>query len=65
MSLSIGLWRGVGGMRFYDEHQLARLGREAGFSRVSVERHSLEPFAREAGVPEEHLPCSPVPDRSS
>lgn len=43
-------------LRFYDGDELERLGREAGFEAVRAVRRSLEPFAREAGVPEEHLP---------
>lgn len=43
-------------LRFYDDAELAALGRSAGFEEVEVARHDLEPFAREAGVPEEHVP---------
>jgi SAM-dependent methyltransferase len=43
-------------LRFYDDEQLAALGRSAGFDEVEVARHDLEPFAREAGVPPEHVP---------
>lgn len=43
-------------LRFYDSAQLEDLGRRAGFDDVRVVRRDLEPFAREAGVPEEHLP---------
>ncbi|HYN22993.1 MAG TPA: methyltransferase domain-containing protein [Thermoanaerobaculia bacterium] len=43
-------------LRFYDGDELERLGREAGFGTVSVVRRSLEAFAREVGVPEEHVP---------
>lgn len=43
-------------LRFYDERELAALGREAGFDDVQVVMRDLEQFAREAGVPEEHLP---------
>jgi hypothetical protein len=42
-------------LRFYDGEELERCGRDAGFETVTVERRSLEQFAREAGVPEEHL----------
>ena len=42
-------------LRFYDDDALARLGREAGFEEVRVVHRDLEPYAREAGVPEEHL----------
>jgi SAM-dependent methyltransferase len=43
-------------LRFYDDDELAALGRDAGFDDVRVVRRDLEPFARDAGVPEEHLP---------
>lgn len=43
-------------LRFYDDRELAALGREAGFDEVRVERRDLEQHAREAGVPDEHLP---------
>ena len=43
-------------LRFYDDSELAALGRDAGFQDVRIIRPDLEPFAREAGVPEEHLP---------
>lgn len=42
-------------LRFYDDDALAALGQQAGFDHVEVVRRDLEPFAREAGVPEEHL----------
>ena len=42
-------------LRFYEDEELARLGRDAGFEKVQVVRRDLERFAREAGVPEEHL----------
>jgi len=42
-------------LRFYDDDELARLGRDAGYASVRAVRRSLEPFAREAGVPEAHL----------
>jgi SAM-dependent methyltransferase len=42
-------------LRFYREDELERLGRDAGFDDVRVIRRDLEPYAREAGVPEEHL----------
>ncbi|HSZ57596.1 MAG TPA: methyltransferase domain-containing protein [Tepidisphaeraceae bacterium] len=40
---------------FYDDAQLARLALDAGFRDVRVVRRDLLPFAREAGVPQEHL----------
>ena len=43
-------------LRFYDSAQLEALGRQAGFTEVRVVRRDLQPFAREAGVPEAHLP---------
>jgi SAM-dependent methyltransferase len=43
-------------LRFYETGELEALGRAAGFEKVRVIRRNLAPFAREAGVPEEHLP---------
>jgi SAM-dependent methyltransferase/uncharacterized protein YndB with AHSA1/START domain len=43
-------------LRFYDSAELERLARDAGFAEVRVERRPMEAYAREAGVPEEHLP---------
>lgn len=42
-------------LRFYDDDALRQLGEDAGFDNVQVVRRDLEPFARQAGVPEEHL----------
>ena len=42
-------------LRFYEDDELGALGRQAGFEEVRVVRRDLEPFAREGGVPEEHL----------
>jgi SAM-dependent methyltransferase len=42
-------------LRFYESGDLERLARDAGFESVSVVRRDLEPYARQAGVPEEHL----------
>ncbi len=42
-------------LRFYTDDELRRLALEAGFERADVVRRDLEPFARRAGVPEEHL----------
>jgi SAM-dependent methyltransferase len=42
-------------LRFYDDDELARLAREAGLVDAHVVRRRLQPFAREAGVPDEHL----------
>jgi SAM-dependent methyltransferase len=43
-------------LRFYDDEELRRLGIDAGFANVAVIRRNLEALAREAGVPEDHLP---------
>lgn len=43
-------------LRFYEDDELERLARDAGFGDVHVVRRDVEQFAREAGVPEEHLP---------
>jgi SAM-dependent methyltransferase len=43
-------------LRFYDDQELEELGRAAGFREVRLLRANLGPFARDAGVPEEHLP---------
>ncbi len=43
-------------LRFYEDHELEELAREAGFGSVRVVRRDLEPFAREAGIPEAHVP---------
>jgi SAM-dependent methyltransferase len=43
-------------LHFYDDDEFQRLAEDAGFERVQVVRRDLEPFARQAGVPEEHLP---------
>ena len=43
-------------LRFYDERELERIGREAGFDDVRVERRPLFEQARQAGrIPPEHL----------
>ncbi len=42
-------------IHFYKDEELMKLAREAGFVDVRVERPNLEPFAREAGVPAEHI----------
>lgn len=43
-------------LAFYSDEEHERLGRKAGFEEVEVKRISLIEHAREAGVPEEHLP---------
>lgn len=42
-------------LRFYEDDELAALGRAAGFAEVRVSRRNLERFAREVGVPEEAI----------
>jgi SAM-dependent methyltransferase len=43
-------------LRFYDDADLDRLGRDAGFEHVEVVRRDLEPHARAVGIPEEVIP---------
>ena len=43
-------------LNFYSDDELATMGRAAGFDEVQVVRRDLEPHARAAGVPDEHLP---------
>lgn len=43
-------------LHFYEDDELEDLARAAGFVQARVVRRDLEPYAREAGVPEEHLP---------
>jgi SAM-dependent methyltransferase len=51
-------------LRFEDDGGLEAIGRGAGFEDVHVLRRDLGPYAREAGVPEEHLPLfSGLPSR--
>jgi SAM-dependent methyltransferase len=42
-------------LRFYGSEELDRLAREAGFAEVRVERHVLDEYARDVGVPDEHI----------
>jgi SAM-dependent methyltransferase len=42
-------------LRFYEDDELQRLAEEAGFAQAQVVRRDLEPFARQAGMPEEHV----------
>jgi ubiquinone/menaquinone biosynthesis C-methylase UbiE len=42
-------------LSFYGDEELKKLGFDAGFHEVGVIQRNLEAFAREAGVPEEHL----------
>lgn len=42
-------------LHFYDDDEFKQLALAAGFERVQVVRRDLEPFARQAGVLEEHL----------
>lgn len=43
-------------LRFYDDDAFAALARDAGFDRVEIIHRDLEAYAREAGIPDEHLP---------
>lgn len=42
-------------LRFYEDDELQELAYKAGFEEVAVARRDLEPFAREVGVPAEHV----------
>jgi len=42
-------------LHFYEDEDLERMGRAAGFGDVDVIRRELTGHARRAGVPEEHL----------
>jgi len=42
-------------LHFYEDHELVELARTAGFGEAHLEWPDYEPFAREAGVPEEAL----------
>ena len=42
-------------LKFYSDEELQRLGQEAGFQDARVVRRELEQFARESGVPPEHI----------
>ena len=42
-------------LRFYSDDELRQLARDAGFDNAKVVWRELLPFARQAGVPEEHL----------
>ena len=42
-------------LRFYEDHELEELSREAGFNTVRVERPNLEEFARQANVPPQDI----------
>ncbi len=48
-------------LHFYTDEELGRIGRDAGFDGVRVERIPLAEYAREAGVPEEHVPLFELP----
>ena len=43
-------------LHFYEDSGLLDVARKAGFTDVRVVRRSLEAYAREVGVPKEHLP---------
>jgi len=42
-------------LHFYEDDEHRQLALAAGFDRATVVRRDLEPFARQVGVPEEHL----------
>ena len=42
-------------LHFYEDDEHRQLALAAGFDRAAVVRRDLEPFARQVGVPEEHL----------
>jgi SAM-dependent methyltransferase len=42
-------------LRFYEDDELRRLAEVAGFDRANVVRRDLEPYARQVGVPQDHL----------
>jgi hypothetical protein len=42
-------------LRFYTDDEHRQLALAAGFDRATVIRRDLEPFARQVGVPDEHL----------
>jgi SAM-dependent methyltransferase len=42
-------------LHFYEDDELQRLAEEAGFAQANVVRRDLLPFARQVGIPEEHL----------
>jgi SAM-dependent methyltransferase len=42
-------------LRFYEDEEHRQLALAAGFDRAAVVRRDLEPFARQVGIPEEHL----------
>jgi len=50
-------------LRFYEPAELEALARQAGFDDVQVVHRDLEAYAREAGVPEEHLPLFATGDQ--
>ncbi len=42
-------------LRFYESDELEAFARAAGFEEVEVSRRTLDHYAREAGIPEEHI----------
>lgn len=42
-------------LHFYEDDELQHLAQQAGFAEAGFERPDYEPYAREAGIPEEHL----------
>ena len=46
----------VSRLHFYETEELEKLGHDAGFEKVKVERFGMEQYAKESGIPKEHLP---------
>jgi SAM-dependent methyltransferase len=42
-------------LRFYEDDELQQLAEKAGFAKAIVVRRDLEPFAKQVGIPAEHL----------
>jgi hypothetical protein len=40
-------------LHFYTDNELTEMAKKAGFAKIRVERPDLEPFAREAKLPED------------
>lgn len=43
-------------LQFYNEQEFEKIATEAGFRTVDILKIDLEPYARDAGIPEEHIP---------
>lgn len=49
-------------LHFYEDTELEHLARQAGFLDIRVDRPNLEPYARQAGVPAEHVALFSLPN---